>query len=112
VPVTPAPTAAAAFIRINQPQNNTNQPRTFTVSGVGQGLFEGNVVIQAQTLTGQQVAPQQVTILQGSNVGAGGQGTFSVQLTTNVQTPTPGYIVAFSPQSVAQPAWVYVTFTP
>jgi LysM repeat protein len=112
VPVTPQPTAAAPFIQVDQPQPGQTLPTTFTVAGRGGGLFEGNVVVTAQTTTGAVLA-QQATILQGPNVGAGGQGTFSVQLTpTGVTTLTPGWIIVSSPQSRVQPQFVSVFFSP
>jgi hypothetical protein len=63
-----------------------------------------------------QVLAQQPTTLQGANVGTGGTGTYSVQLTVNVTQNTPGQIVASatSPTGsgyIAQ-SNVAVTFTP
>ena len=105
VPVTPVPQAR---LQVTSPTPGQTLAQTFTVTGSGQGLFEGNVVVQAQNSVGGLLA-QQATTLQGSNVGAGGPGTFSVQLTVPVSTP--GFIVVFSPQSPVAPVKVPVTFT-
>ena len=80
VPVTPVP-HGQRFRSLRHAGADLAQ--TFTVTGSGQGLFEGNVVVQAQNSAGGLLA-QQATTLQGSNVGAGGPGTFSVQLTVPV----------------------------
>jgi hypothetical protein len=112
VPVTPVPSPQAPFLIVEQPAPGQLLPRTFTVSGRAGGLFEGNVVVVAQTATGQELA-RQATTLQGNNVGAGGQGVFSVQLTTpTITTNTPGWIIVWSPQSRVDPQFVQVTFTP
>jgi hypothetical protein len=84
-------------------------PFTFVVSGAGAGLFEGNVLVQAKNSAGVVLA-EQTTILQGSDVGTGGQGTWIVQLTVNQPAGTPGTIVASSPQSPVAPASIPVTF--
>ncbi len=109
IPVTPVPTAIAPFIAVDQPRNGQTLPATFTVSGRGGGLFEGNVVVTAQTADGV-VRAQQSTTLQGANVGSGGQGTFSVQLTVVVPTQMSGWIIVSSPQSRVNPVWVSVWF--
>jgi heat shock protein HslJ len=59
-------------------------------------LPEGNVVVQALDASGNVLA-EQPTTLQGSNVGSGGEGTWSVQLTVGAPPDTVGQIVAFSP---------------
>lgn len=113
IPVTPVPTvpAPAPFIQVDRPQPGESLPATFTVSGRGGGLFEGNVVVTAQTTAGAVLAQQAVT-LQGSNVGAGGQGVFSVQLTPiGVTTTTAGWIVVSSPQSRVNAVFVPVFFS-
>ena len=115
VPVTFTPGASQPFITIGSPVPGALLPPTFTVSGTGGGLFEGNVVVRAVNNAGQVLA-EKATTLQGANVGAGGTGTYSVQLTVNVAANTPGKIVAYSPSpsgsgNVAQ-ASVPVTFGP
>ena len=115
VPVTPIPTVPAPVqsqIWITSPTPNATLPPTFTVTGSGQGLFEGSLVVRATTNAGVVLA-EQPTTLQGSNVGAGGPGTFSVQLSVNVPQASMGFIVAFAPQSPnAQAVSVPVTFWP
>ena len=82
------------------------------MTGTGQGLFEGSLVVRAINNAGTVLA-EQPTTLQGTNVGAGGPGTFSVPLTVNVAAATPGFIVAFAPQTPMAPAVsVPVTFSP
>jgi hypothetical protein len=109
IPVTPMPTAITPFIAVDQPRNGETLPATFTVSGRGAGLFEGNVVVTAQTADGV-VRAQQPTTLQGANVGAGGPGTFSTQLTVSLPTQLAGWIIVSSPQSRANPVYVSVLF--
>jgi LysM repeat protein len=115
IPITPVPTAPTPVqskITITSPAANATLPPTFTVTGTGQGLFEGTVVVSAVSSYGLLLAQVPVT-LQGTNVGAGGPGTFSVQMTVNVAQPTTGSIVASAPQSPnAQPVSVPVTFSP
>ncbi|MEA3335306.1 MAG: LysM peptidoglycan-binding domain-containing protein [Chloroflexota bacterium] len=106
---TPHPTPQAAFITILHPVPGATLPATFTVSGEGAGLYEGNVVVEAWTNTGQLLM-QQATTLQGSNVGTGGRGTYSINLTVSVANATAGYIQASSPGSPVAPARVSVTY--
>jgi hypothetical protein len=105
---------AQPFITIGSPAPGTQLPTTFTVSGTGGGLFEGGLVVRAQTNAGQVLAEKPAT-LQGANVGAGGAGTYSVQLAVNVSQNTAGKIIAFatSPKdgSTVTSAAVAVTFT-
>jgi LysM repeat protein len=114
VPVNFNAGASQPFITISSPASGAQLPATFTVSGTGGGLFEGSLVVRAQTNAGQILA-QQPTTLQGANVGAGGTGTYSVQLTVNVSANTAGKIVAFSTSpkdgSLVASANVPVTFT-
>jgi LysM repeat protein len=84
------------FITIGSPAQGAQLPATFTVSGTGGGLFEGNVVVRAVN-NANQVLAEKATTLQGANVGAGGTGTYSVQLSVNVAPNTPGKIIAYSP---------------
>jgi LysM repeat protein len=115
VPVTFTPGGSPPFITINNPPPGAALPTTFTVSGTGGGLFEGSLIVRAQDNAGHILA-QQPTTLQGTNVGAGGQGTYSVQLTVNVTASTPGMIMAYAPSPAGSgmlaQASVSVTFTP
>jgi LysM repeat protein len=98
-PTTPTPPPPSqSFITITSPTSGSVLPPTFTVSGTGGGLFEGNVVVQALDDKGQTLA-EKATTLQGPNVGTGGSGTWTVELTVNVPDGTPGQIIALSPES-------------
>lgn len=105
-PPTPQP---PRYLTMSFPTAGAVLPTTWTATGTGAGLFEGNVVVTAFTNAGVQL-DQRATILQGSNVGAGGAGTWSVALTTNVAPGTPGFIEALSPQSNVPPVRVPVTY--
>ncbi len=115
IPITPIPTVPTPVqsrIQITLPAPNATLPPTFTVTGSGQGLFEGSLVVRAVTNLGVVLA-EVPTTLQGTNVGAGGPGTFSVQLTVSVPQPTAGFVVAYAPQTPnAQAVSVPVTFSP
>lgn len=107
----PVPT----YLEIDEPARgatlDTSAP--VAVSGIGAGLPEGNVVVQARDNAGQVLA-QQPTILQGKDVGTGGAGTWSVELIVGAPAGTPGQIVAFSTSpkdgSLVASAVVHVTF--
>ena len=106
-PVPPPP--SGPFLAIHAPTSGSILPATFTVSGTGRGLYEGNVVVQAKD-SSNRILVQQSTTLQGTDVGTGGEGTWTVQLTVNLQQVTPGSIVAMSPGSQVAPASVAVQF--
>lgn len=107
-PKPPKPTPVPSFITITSPAAGSVLPATFTVSGTGGGLVEGNVVVKAQASNGTVLA-EEPTTLQGPDVGTGGTGTWSVQLAVNAAPGTMGSIVAFSPETSAS-ATVPVTF--
>lgn len=114
IPITPTPTGTVIVprIQITGPAANATLPPTFTVTGTGQGLFEGSLLVRAINNIGQLLTSDVPTTLQGANVGAGGAGTFSVQMTVNVTQPTAGFIVAFAPQTPSAAAVsVPVTFS-
>lgn len=85
------------FLDIQAPANNATVPSPFTVSGIGAGLFNSTIVVQAFN-SANQFLGQQTTTLQGSQVGSGGQGTWSVSMSVNVTAGTTGHIHAFSSQ--------------
>jgi heat shock protein HslJ len=66
------------------------------VSGTGAGLPEGNVVVQIVDQDGNMLA-EEATTLQGPDVGAGGEGSWSVELTLAPIVAELGEITAFSP---------------
>ena len=84
-------------INITKPQNfaalDATQP--IIVEGVGKGLPEGNVNVQALDANGN-VLTQESTIIQSPDAGSGGEGPWSVQLTFAAEPGTPGHIRAFS----------------
>ena len=97
--------AAGAEINVNQP---------ITVTGTGRGLFEGNVVIQILDAEGN-VLIEEPTIAAGTDVGVGGPGEWSIELTLDAQAGSAGTIYAFttSPRdgSVTASDEVQITFT-
>ncbi len=115
VPATPYPYPSmeessamnSSYIRIDTPENgailSSSQP--VTVSGMGAGLFEGNVVVQILDASGNQIAMQAVT-LQSPEAGTGGEGPWSVELTFSVDTSGAGKIVAFSPSPKDGEDWL------
>ena len=103
------PPAQKSYLSITNPQAGANLPATFTVSGKGAGLIEGNVVVTAKDSAGRILA-QKATTLQGPNVGVGGEGTWSTSLTVNASTVTSGAIEATSPGVPAMAA-VSITYS-
>jgi putative lipoprotein len=107
--------AGPTYLEIEEPAEgatlDTSQP--IPVNGIGAGLPEGNVVVQARDNAGQVLA-QQPTVLQGKDVGTGGAGTWSVELIVGASAGTPGQIMAFSTSpkdgSLVASAVVHVTF--
>lgn len=85
------------FIDIQSPLSNATVPPQFTVSGTGGGLYSSTIVVQAFNSANQFLA-QQTTILQGAQVGSGGQGTWNVSLSVNVPAGTTGHVHAFVTQ--------------
>jgi hypothetical protein len=106
-PTPPTPTTSA--IRIDSPLPGAVLPATFVVSGWGRSLFEGNVVVRAYNAQRILLA-EKATVLQGPNVGTGGEGTWSVQLTVNTPPGTQGVIEASSPQPTPAMAAVTVVY--
>jgi heat shock protein HslJ len=107
--------AVQAYIQIDDPVSGQTLDiaNPITVSGKGAGLPEGNVVVQALDRDGNELALQP-TILQGPDVGVGGEGTWQVQLTVKTEQGMAGQIRAFSPSpidnSIVAEARVQVTF--
>jgi heat shock protein HslJ len=89
--------AVESYLKISQPDQGTvlDVTQLVQVSGTGAGLPEGNVVVVAVDQEGDVLA-EQATTLQGSDVGTGGEGTWSVELAVPASGQTPGYIAAFS----------------
>ena len=101
VPTTaPVPTQApsGAMIVITEPDQgqvvDISQP--VKVRGKGVGLTEANVVVEALDAQGNVLARQPAT-LQGPDVGTGGEGTWSTELSIEVEPGTAGRIRAYHP---------------
>ncbi len=88
--------AKPVFVRIDEPLPGAvlNIDRPVRVRGIGGGLPEGNVVVQALDREGNVLAQQPTTIK--TNV-VGGEGPWEVELTGSIAPGTPGQIRAFSP---------------
>jgi heat shock protein HslJ len=89
--------AVQPYITIENPQDGAGLDisRAVVVSGTGAGLPEGNLVVVAVDEDGDVLAEQPVT-LQGSDVGTGGEGTWSVELAVPASGQVTGYIAAFA----------------
>ena len=97
---TPAPTepaATTARLTIVEPANGAvvDIAAPVTVSGLGEGLPEGNVVVEALD-AGGNVLTTQATTVTASDAGTGGAGPWSLQLTVDVPPGTTGSIRAHS----------------
>jgi heat shock protein HslJ len=102
---TPMPTLPpAATVAPGQPMIVITEPdqgevvdidQPITVQGKGVALPEGNVIVEVQDWQGT-VLDRQPTTLQGRNVGTGGEGTWSVDLTVDVEPGTAGTIRAYA----------------
>jgi hypothetical protein len=96
VPVVLGTADTEMYVTITRPFPFTTLPRKeMRLRGTGAGLFEGNVVVQAQ-IEGGEVLTETATILQGDAVGIGGAGVWEAQLTVDVPPGTQGRVVAFS----------------
>jgi hypothetical protein len=95
----PVPTQApsAAMIAISQPDQGqvVDISHPVKVQGKGMGLLEGNVVVEALDAHGNMLT-QVPTTLQGQDVGTGGEGVWSTELTIEAEPGTAGRIRAFS----------------
>jgi heat shock protein HslJ len=90
--------AVQPYVRIDEPIQGAllDISGPVGVGGSGAGLPEGNVVVEALDAQGNVLA-QVPTTLQGPDVGTGGEGTWSTELTIEVEPGTAGKIRAFSP---------------
>jgi heat shock protein HslJ len=89
--------ALPAYIEILEPEDGAtldiSQP--VAISGMGRGLFEGNVVVQVIDQSGN-VLVQQPTIIQSGEAGMGGEGPWSLSLVIESAPGIPGMIRAYS----------------
>ena len=97
----PEATQPDAFITISEPAQGALLDTIWAVPVYGQagGLFEGNVIVQALSASGEVLA-QQPTIIDAPDAGLGGTGPWSVSLHINAPAGTQGQIVAFSTSPV------------
>jgi uncharacterized lipoprotein YbaY len=97
----PDPTEPSTFITITEPIDGALLDTTWAVpvAGEGGGLFEGNVIVQALSASGEVIA-QQVTIIDSPEAGTGGSGPWSADLQINAPPGTQGEIVALSTSPV------------
>jgi hypothetical protein len=93
--------AVASYIRIDEPIQGTllDISGPVGVRGSGAGLIEGNVVVEVLDAQGNVLA-QQPTTLQGPDVGTGGEGTWSTELTIEAEPGTAGRIRAYNPSTL------------
>jgi len=99
-PTATPPPAVIAHITIDFPPANAVLPNTFTVNGRGGGLPEANVVVRVKDGNGNVLA-EKATMLQGENVGLGGEGTWSVEMTIAPPATSSGVIEAYAPGTSA-----------
>ncbi|GAH32183.1 unnamed protein product, partial [marine sediment metagenome] len=88
-------------------------PQPVQISGMGGGLFEGNVVVQVLDAGGNVLALETTTV-NAPDAGSGREGPWSVQMVIPVKPGTVGQIHAFSTTpadgSVTTSTSVAVTF--
>ncbi len=86
-------------ITITSPRPGAVLDGPYVVSGTGQGLPEGNVVVSL--LDGNnEVMAEQATVLQGENVGTGGFGTWQVTFSNIYGQPNSnGAVEAYNPET-------------
>lgn len=82
------------FIEISSPDDYSAVESTFTLSGTGAGLFEGNVIVEASA-QGGDVLFEGTTILQAEEMGAEGEWSIEVDL-GELEEPTPIFIRVYS----------------
>ncbi len=98
VAATPTPAFPAASLTITQPRPGDvlDIATPVLVTGEGEGLFEGTLVVQAQDAEGHPLLEVPVT-LEGEEVGVGGHGVWSTLLDlSHAPAGTTGWIIAFS----------------
>jgi len=84
-------------IEITEPKDGSmlDLSKPIIVRGVGEGLFEGTVVVEALD-EGSNVLAQVPTIIDSPEAGTGGKGPWEVELTVETTPGTPGTIRAYS----------------
>jgi heat shock protein HslJ len=90
--------APKTYIDITSPlQGAALDPgQPIVVTGMGAGLFEGNVVVQVENSSGGVIALD-ATIIDSPDAGTGGEGPWGIEFRLEGIVPTEGVITAFSP---------------
>jgi len=85
------------YLTITTPSNGAvlDISKPVDISGMGRGMPEGNLVVQALDPTGN-VLTQQASSIQAPDAGTGGEGPWSTNLTINVTPGTTGTVRAFA----------------
>ncbi len=98
-PDAPSLPALQPAISITSPAPGMVLDGPYVVSGTGQGLPEGNVVVRL--LDGNnEVMAEQTTVLQGQNAGTGGFGTWQVTFDSIYGQPNSnGAVQAYNPET-------------
>ena len=93
----PSPPPTVSKIEIAQPSQGSavDISTAVEVSGVGTGLFEGNVVVQAYDSQSNLLA-ETATVIDSPDAGTGGSGPWSATLNLAAPAVPEGFIFAFS----------------
>lgn len=101
------PEKSDSYITIEKPMTGAevDASKPIKVSGMGAGLFEGNVVIQILDAAGSELALQPA-IIQSPEAGMGGEGPWETKINISIEAVTEGKIVAFSPSPKDGESWI------
>ncbi len=101
------PEKSGSYITIEKPMTGAelDASKPIKVSGMGAGLFEGNVVIQILDAAGIALALQPA-IIQSPEAGIGGEGPWETEINISIEALTEGKIVAFSPSPKESESWI------
>ncbi len=86
-------------ITITSPQPGETLDGPYIITGTGQGLPEGNVIVRL--LDGNnEIMAEQATVLQGEHAGTGGYGTWQVNFSNIYGQPNAnGAVEAYNPET-------------
>jgi LysM repeat protein len=107
------PTTGMPYITIVDPIPDSVLPPTFSVSGMGGALGDGQIVIRARDREGALLA-EETTIIEGPGALTNGEGPWHITLNVYVPANMGGTLEAATPDGAAvivQPVIVPVTFT-
>lgn len=82
------------FIDIDSPADYSAVESTFTVSGTGAGLFEGNVIVEA-SVQGEAPFFEGTTVLQAEELGAVGDWSIDIDA-SELEPATPVFVAVYS----------------